>query len=249
MAQRRVRLLDSGAGEKVVVVLHGWGGRIESMGPAISCLVPRFRVLALDLPGFGHSPRPEEPWGTPEYAAFVQALLSERDITRAHFLGHSFGAKIALLLAATQPQIVDKCVVVGSPGLRSAPSVKVRVKRMMSRIARAAGKMGSPGRALRQMLYGRLASNDYREAGEMRPILVRVVNEDISDLLPRVKAPTLLIWGSRDDAVPISHARRIETLIPDAGLVVFEGAGHFAYLDEPERFCRVARHFLTSGAM
>ncbi len=80
----------------------------------------------------------------------------------------------------------------------------------------------------------------------MRPIMVKVVNEDLANLLPRIKAPTLLVWGSGDDAVPVAHARKMESLIPDAGLVLFEGAGHFAYLDEPDRFCRIAHHFLEA---
>ena len=81
------------------------------------------------------------------------------------------------------------------------------------------------------------------EAGPLRPILVRVVNEDLAPLLPRIRASTLLVWGSNDDAAPLAHGKRMERLIDDAGLVVFEGAGHFAYLDEPDRFCRIVRHF------
>ena len=81
----------------------------------------------------------------------------------------------------------------------------------------------------------------------MRPTFVKIVNEDLSDLLPSIRSSTLLVWGSEDDAVPVSHARRMEAAIPDAGLVLFEGAGHFAYLDDPQRFCRVARHFLGAA--
>ena len=119
------------------------------------------------------------------------------------------------------------------------------MKRAVSRGARAAGRLGGPGAALRDALYRRIASEDYRNAGPLRPTFVKVVNEDLTELLPRVSAPTLLVWGTNDDAVPVAHARTMERAIPDAGLVLFEGAGHFAYLDEPDRFCRVVRHFLT----
>ena len=88
---------------------------------------------------------------------------------------------------------------------------------------------------LRTAIYDRIASQDYKEAGDLRPILVKVVNEDIGHLLPNVAAPTLLVWGTEDDAAPLAHGRRMEQLIPDAGLVTFEGAGHFAYLDQPDR--------------
>jgi pimeloyl-ACP methyl ester carboxylesterase len=240
---QKTRLLETGSGAPVIV-LHGWGGRIESMTPAIACLAGAFRVLAFDLPGFGESPTPSGGWGTPDYAAFVRDLIAAEGIQKAHFVGHSFGAKTSLLLAATHPEMVGKLVAVASSGLKTPPSVRARAKRLASRSARAVGRLGAPGSALRDAVYDRIASSDYREAGPLRPILVRVVNEDLSDHLRRVTAPTLLVWGDHDDSVPLSQAKRMERLIPDAGLVVFEGAGHFAYLDEPQRFCHVVRHFL-----
>jgi pimeloyl-ACP methyl ester carboxylesterase len=236
------RLVQLGAGDPVVV-LHGWGGRIESMAPVISCLSTARRVLALDLPGFGESPAPATAWGTSDYATFVRRALADADVERADFVSHSFGAKTSLYLAATT-SLVSRLVLAGSSGLRTPPSFRARVKRGVSRAGRTAGKLGPPGRALRAALYRRIASEDYRNAGALRPTFVRVVNEDLGSLLPQVAVPTLLVWGAKDEAVPLAHARRMEGAIPDAGLVVFEDAGHFAYLDEPDRFCRIVRHFL-----
>ena len=239
---QKTRVLQAGNGAPVVV-LHGWGGRIESMAPVIQCLSPSFRVVTMDLPGFGEAPVPQGAWGTPDYASFVRDVIRELGVERTHFVGHSFGAKTSLYLAATFEDLVDKLVVVGSPGLRTAPSLEARVKRLLSKGARTAGHLGAPGRTLRDSVYRRIQSSDYREAGPLRPILVRVVNEDLAPLLPRIRASTLLVWGSNDDAAPLAHGERMERLIDDAGLVVFEGAGHFAYLDEPDRFCRIVRHF------
>jgi pimeloyl-ACP methyl ester carboxylesterase len=238
----KTRVLDAGEGP-ACVVLHGWGGCIESMSPVIECLRRDFRVIAFDLPGFGESDAPPGSWSTVDYSLFVADAVRAQGVQRAHFLGHSYGAKTALYLAATMPELVDKLVLTSSSGLRSAPSPKVRAKRLLSRLGRFAGRLGPMGESLKQALYRRIASSDYREAGEMRQVLVNVVNEDFGPLLPRVRCPTLLIWGDRDDAVPVAHARRMERDIPDAGLVLFEGAGHFPYLDEPARYCRVIRHF------
>lgn len=249
---QKARLLDrtpDSASSVSVVVLHGWGGRIESMSPVIECLGRSFRVIALDLPGFGESPVPGSAWGTPDYARFVHEVMGGLGVERAHFVGHSFGAKTSLYLAAMQPASVDKLIVVGSSGLRRAPSLKARGRRMLSTTARGVGRLGPAGRSLRDTVYARIASDDYKQAGELRPILVKVVNEDLSELLPSISAPTLLVWGTEDDAVPVAHARTMERLIPDAGLVTFEGAGHFAYLDEPDRFCTVVRHFLGASVI
>ena len=237
------RVVQKGEG-RPVVLLHGWGGRIESMWPIVDCLAGSFRTVTVDLPGFGRSPAPGGVWGTADYAHYMIDLLNHLDVDRAHFVGHSFGAKTSLYIAATHEERVDKLVLIGSSGLTSPPAMKVRAKRMVSKVARAAGRFGLPGEKLRDVVYSRIASQDYKEAGPMRPIMVKVVNEDLAYLLPRIQAPTLLVWGTDDDAVPVAHARKMESLIPDAGLVLFEGAGHFAYLDEPDRFCRIASHFL-----
>jgi pimeloyl-ACP methyl ester carboxylesterase len=239
----KTRLVELGSGDPVVV-LHGWSGRVESMAPVVHCLAESRRVLALDLPGFGESPAPETAWGTADYAAFVREVLASSGVERADFVGHSFGAKTSLYLAATS-DVVRRLVLAGSSGLRTPPSAKARMKRALSRAGRGARRLGPPGRALSAALYRRIASEDYRNAGPLRPTFVKVVNEDLAALLPRVTAPTLLVWGTEDDAVPVAHARTMEQRIPDAGLVLFEGAGHFAYLDEADRFCRIVRHFLA----
>jgi pimeloyl-ACP methyl ester carboxylesterase len=78
----------------------------------------------------------------------------------------------------------------------------------------------------------------------MRGTLVRIVNEDLQPLLPTLNLPVLLIWGEKDTDAPLEDGRLMERLIPDAGLVVFEGAGHYAYLEQPGRFCRIVEVFL-----
>ena len=82
----------------------------------------------------------------------------------------------------------------------------------------------------------------------MRGTLVRLVNEDLRTLLPRLQLPVLLIWGDHDPETPLDDGKLMERLIPDAGLVVFEGAGHFAYLEQADRFCRIVEVFLRGDA-
>jgi pimeloyl-ACP methyl ester carboxylesterase len=149
-----------------------------------------------------------------------------------------------LYLAAVHRDLVDKLVLVDATGVRLPPSIGSRFKKVAADLGRTAGKLGPFGQRFKEAVYARVGSNDYRDAGPLRPILVRVVNEDYQNFLPRIGSSTLLVWGDQDESTPLGMARLMEQQIPDAGLVVFEGAGHFSYLDDPERFCRVVRHFL-----
>jgi UDP-N-acetylmuramoyl-tripeptide--D-alanyl-D-alanine ligase len=244
----RIAYRESGqdTGRAPVVVLHGWGASSAAVWSIRRCLEGEYRVVAPDLPGFGASDPPPDAWGSEEYAALVRVLLAERGIRRATFIGHSFGGKLALVLAATTPELVERLVVVNSAGIRPRRGPTYRARVAAFKAARWAGQ-ALPLRAPLQEWFGRrFGSEDYRQAGVLRGTLVRVVNEDLRSLLPRVGAPTLLIWGERDDATPLSDGQLMERLIPDAGLVIFPGAGHFAYADDPGRFCRVVSHFLKS---
>jgi pimeloyl-ACP methyl ester carboxylesterase len=98
---------------------------------------------------------------------------------------------------------------------------------------------------LRARIVGRVASTDYAAAGEMRPTLVRLVNSDLRECLPRISVPTLLVWGSEDTDTPVADGRLMERLIPDAGLVVLEGAAHYSYIDQAHRFARIVSHFIA----
>jgi pimeloyl-ACP methyl ester carboxylesterase len=246
--RRPVRYAAAGTGVPVVL-FPGWGARIESWGPIPAILAERFRVVALDLPGFGETPGPDRPWGTYEYADFLAAFLEARELARPVLVGHSFGGKTSIALAARRPELVGKLVLVDSAGIvpRRGPRYHARVGLVKSarRLLSLPPLVPLRDRAM-QRLYRAIGSSDYNATGDpiLRATLFRVVNEDLRHLLPTIAAPTLLIWGSDDQDTPLSDGKLMERLIPDAGLVVFEGAGHFAYLDRLDQFCRVVTHFV-----
>ncbi|HZO28882.1 MAG TPA: alpha/beta fold hydrolase [Chloroflexota bacterium] len=232
-----------------LVILHGWGASIAAVATIQACFSPTHRTIALDLPGFGASDPPPDPWGAQEYASHLRAFLKQFGVTRASFIGHSHGGRVAIVLAATLPELVDRLVLVDSAGLRPKRSlgyyIRVYSYKASRRLLTLPGLSGPLGAPLRRQFETRVGSDDYRQAGSMRGTLVRVVNEDWRHLLPKIAAPTLLIWGELDDATPVSDGQLMEQLIPDAGLVVFPGAGHFAYADDVGRFARVVGHFLA----
>jgi pimeloyl-ACP methyl ester carboxylesterase len=225
-----------------LVILHGWGASLEAVAALQEVLSDVRQTVAFDLPGFGQSGVPPAVWGSPEYAACLRQALARLGLERVALLGHSFGGKLAIHLAVGWPDLVERLVLVNAAGIRLPASAAVRARRTGYRLGR---RLLGRGR-LAERLLGRLGSTDYRQAGALRPILVRVVNEDVRPLLPRVGAPTLLIWGDQDQETPLAGAAIMEREIPDAGLVVFPGAGHFSYADDLPRFARVVGNFLKA---
>lgn len=251
VAGLRIRYLVRGSGLPVLV-LHGWGASIEAVWPIITGLESVATVYVLDLPGFGQSALPPEAWGVADYQSFVAAFMDALGIERAPIVGHSNGGRIAIRMASTEPHRVSRLVLVDSAGIRPKRTLRWYRRVAIAKVGKyAACFLGRAGERLRERLVGRAGSTDYLQAGAMRPTLVRLVNSDLREHLPHIKVPTLLIWGSEDSDTPLAAAREMEKLIPDAGLVVLEGAGHFSYLDQSARFSTIVRHFLapaTPGA-
>ena len=229
-----------------IVVLHGWGAHIEAVAPILAALEGASDLIALDLPGFGDSEEPAEPWGTAEYAHFVGETLDELGVPRAHFVGHSHGGRVSIFLAAEESQRVDRLLLVDAAGLPPKRTWRYRRRVAVAKLGRAIAAVGGPpGKRVQERMRKKVASRDYLEASEaMRGTFRKVIAEDMSARLPRIRASTLLVWGDRDDDTPLWMGRRMEELIPDAGLVVLEGAGHYSYADAPGQFRAVARRFL-----
>ena len=238
--------VGAGAGARSVLVLHGWGACIEAVYPIVAGLSPVARVHALDLPGFGDTEPPPEPWGVEDYQRFVAAYMDVAGIEQATIVGHSNGGRIAIRMAATEPRRVAKLVLVDAAGIRPKRTFRWYRRVAMAKTGKQAARhLGAPGKRLRDALVSRAASADYAAASELRPTLVKLVNADLREYMPVIAAPTLLIWGADDAETPVAMAQQMERLIPDAGLVVLEGAGHYSYLDQPARFARIVGHFIA----
>jgi pimeloyl-ACP methyl ester carboxylesterase len=245
---RYVRRTTSGGapGDLPIVVLHGWGAHIEAVAPILTALEGAPDLIALDLPGFGESEPPQQAWDVDSYARFMVHFLDELAVERAHLVGHSHGGRVSIALAADEPQRVGRLLLVDSAGIPPKRGFRYRRRVAVAKLGRAIAKVGGrPGRRLQDRMRARVASRDYLEASEaMRGTFRAVIAEDLSDRLPSIAAPTLLVWGDDDEDTPVWMAERMEALIPDAGLVVLEGAGHYSYADSPGQFRAVARRFL-----
>jgi pimeloyl-ACP methyl ester carboxylesterase len=231
-----------------LLLLHGWGVSSELFAPILEGLEPGHTLIVPDLPGFGATPEPEAPWSVHDYAAWCIALLDRLGVGSFDLVGHSNGGRIGIVMAAEHPGRISRMVLAGSAGIRPrrtlAASAQVRTYKALRAVERSSALPSSLRRSAGRRADQR-GSADYRAAtGTMRGTLVRLVNEDLRDLLPKVNIPVLLIWGEHDTETPLDDGRLMERLIPDAGLVVFEGATHYAYLEQAGRFCRIVEVFL-----
>jgi len=243
-----VRLVGDGA---PLLLLHGWGVSSQLFEPLVPMLAAGRRLIVPDLPGFGETPPPPAAWSSGDYAAWVAALLDRTGVERCDVVGHSNGGRIALALAARHADRVHRLVVTGGAGIRPRHGLRHRLRVRAYKTARRAGRSRLLPPRIRHLAARRAersGSEDYRAAsGVMRDTLVRLVNEDLSPLLPLIRSPVLLIWGERDTETPLRDGRAMEALIPDSGLVVFEGAGHYAYLEQAPRFAHIVDVFLRDA--
>jgi pimeloyl-ACP methyl ester carboxylesterase len=233
-----------------VVLLHGWGASSQSLAPLSEALASSFRVLVVDLPGFGWSQAPPTAWGTSEYGGHVARLLRDLGIERAALVGHSFGGRIAIRLAAAEAGRVSRLVLVASAGIRPRRRAGYYARVATAKLVKGVFSLplwGASGARIIARVSGRMGSRDYRAAGRMRPTLVKVVNEDLTPVLPAIRVPTLLLWGDQDQEVGRRAMEIMAAGIPGSRLVVIGGAGHFPFLDAPEEVCRRMTDFLQQG--
>ena len=219
----------------LVVLLHGWGQNIEMMQPLIRGLKNK-KVLIIDLPGFGKSSEPKSIWSIEDYADFVNKIVNNLGYNKCSIIGHSFGGKIGLVYASKYD--VDKLILLASPY-----KVEIKKESLKLKVLKKVKKFPILNKAV-EFAKKHMGSTDYRNAsGIMRDILVKHVNNDITESVKKIKCPVLIIWGDNDVTVDKSNAYELESLIKDAGVVILPGT-HYAYLENINQVIRIIKNFM-----
>ena len=237
---RKVQFIDEGQGPEVLL-LHGWAAPAELYRLIINHLSKRCRVVAPDLPGFGGSEEPDRPWAVDDYVDFTLKFAESVGLTSPMLLGHSYGGRIIIKLMNRRdlPFTVPKIVLMDAAGIKRRHGLSYYMKVYSYK---AAKHLLPP---LAEKMRSKVGSSDYKNASPlMRQTMVLALNEDLTDLLPGIRVPTLLIWGENDTATPLSDGQLMEKAIPDAGLVVLKEAGHFAFAQRWAQCQRVLDVFI-----
>lgn len=221
----------------VIVLLHGWGQNIQMMKPLGDPLSLEHRVIILDLPGYGESSEPPFPWTVYDYVSMLHEFFGVLKIKNPILMGHSFGGKVSLVYASLYS--VCKLVLFGSPycGEVEKLSIKTKILKKLKKVPVL--------NLLEGVAKKHIGSSDYRQASDMmRKVLVLTVNLNIKEDIKKITCPTLIIWGTLDEAVPLSRAYEIESLIDDAAVIELEGRTHYAYLEELGRVLDIVKSFI-----
>ena len=242
-----INYTDIGEGTPVLL-LHGWGSSCEVYTGFINTLKNRCRLVALDFPGCGKSDTMAEPWDLQKYCDFVLKFMAAVGLENPIMMGHSHGGRVTLYMTASGMVNPPKIVLLDAAGLIPKKTFKqkyraksfkaIKTVLTLPLIKNFSGSLLDKARRH----YG---SADYNAAPEvLRQTLVSLVNTDIRDILPNIKCPSLLIWGENDTATPLADAKVIESLIPDAGLCVIKGTGHFSFVERPYEANAIINSFI-----
>jgi pimeloyl-ACP methyl ester carboxylesterase len=235
----------TGAG-KTIVLLHGWGDRAAGMRALQAHLAKKYRVIAVDLPGFGGTQAPPAVWGLDDYAQFVAHFLTKIHATPTVIVGHSNGGAIAIRGVALRWLTADKLILLASAGVRGTQKGRLGIVKAITKVGKIATK------PLPKAIQHRLRAKVYQAAGSdmlvvehLQETFKRVVSEDVRADAAKVSVPTLLIYGEQDTQTPPAYGELLHQAIDGSTFELIGDAGHFVHLDQPTRVYNAIEEFIA----
>jgi pimeloyl-ACP methyl ester carboxylesterase len=223
--------------DQAVVFLPGWKSPVDLF---CSIMGDTPNLLAINLPGWGGSEKPQDTWGLADYSSFVREFLQKLGINKPILIGHSVSGAIAVeLLASGFP--AKKLIIISGAIIREK-SIRKQAVFIGAKIFRFFFPFIS--KRWRQRLAGKALSPDYVQAGELEDIYKRLISEDRKESFSRLSLPIILIWGQDDQDTPYVQAERLQGLQKSAILETISGAGHYCFLDQPQKFRTLISRYL-----
>ena len=226
-----------GNNKEVILLVHGWGGCINSLGSLHDLFANEYKVISIDLPGFGDSSQPDKDWGIEEYADLIIKFAKTLNINRFLYFGHSFGGALGIYLAATYPEAIEKLIL-------AAPSYR-RARTSRSSILLRIGRRLPCVKALRPVIYKVLFPNsDLLKFPNLEQNFKKIVSQDLTGFLDNINVPTLILWGAKDAYVPIEDSNILHQRVRNSSLKVFGEYTHGFPLAHPEVVHKEVLEFL-----
>lgn len=248
----RLHYQEKGVGTPIVL-LHGFTSSTYSWKDVFEPLSKTFRVIAVDLKGFGFSSKPDGDYTRRAQAMLVTHLLDHLQIENAWFCGNSMGGEVALNVALQYPRRVAGLILIDSAGVEVEGSGSLTpgyllipvVGRVLMALALTSGKLVREG--LEKSFYDDTKVSDDRvdyyhrplktRGGQLSALRARTQSAQfpVEPELGKISAPTLIIWGAEDELIPLEAGRKISSLIKGSELVIIEKCGHVPQEEMPER--------------
>lgn len=231
-----------------VLLLHGWGSSFDVYKGVMSALEDRCRLVALNFPGCGNSDTMEIPWNLDNYCNLVLKFIKEVGLENPILIGHSHGGRVILKLTGDKLLSPPKIVLLDSAGLIPKKTFKQKIRAKSFKAIKKVLTLPlikDKSEGLLNKARAHYGSADYNSAPPvLRNTMVSLVNTDLRDIVHNISCPTLLIWGENDTATPLADAKILEKLIPDAGLCVIKGTGHYSFCEKPYEAHAILRSFI-----
>lgn len=249
---QKINYINKGKG-KTVLLLHGWGVNINLYKNIIDNMSKYSNVYALDMPGFGKSDEPKEIWDLDNYVELVEEFINKLKLNNLILIGHSFGGRIIIKMASKNALKfkISRIILLGSAGIKHKLSLKKAIKVKTYKICKKIISSKFINKIFPNLVNNvknKFGSEDYKNASQiMRGCLVKVINEDLSELLKYINYNTLLIWGTEDKATPLEDGRKMHKLIENSTLIEIQGATHYAFLEKPLYINKVIDKFIMNS--
>jgi pimeloyl-ACP methyl ester carboxylesterase len=236
-----------------ILILHGWGGSSDSWLKISEIFSQDFKIICPDLPGFGKSQKPPRIWGNEDYCDFVFKFANELKIEKFYLIGHSFGGGLAAKFVVKYPEKVRALILCDAAIFRKKRrwSLRQLIAHFLAKLNFILGipffeKYVYP--IARKIVYKIAGVYDYYviKDGIMKKTFGKVVNEDLSYLLPQIKLPTLIVWGEKDSKVLLEDAFLIQKSIPNSKLEIIKKIGHDPHLKKPFELSKIILDFLKT---
>lgn len=240
-----IRVKVSGGGLPILMV-HGWKDSLDTFDDLTKELEQDYKIIRLDLPGFGKSQAPAKPWGASEYADFVSKVLLKLEESELYaVIVHSMGARIMLNALGRRAITTERFIIIAGAGIPQKKSVKSHSLSVLAKGGKIASAVlpEAQQKKLREKLYD-VANSDYSGAGELEETFKKLVAEDSRRYAPDVHAKTLLIYSTNDKLTPVADGEEFAEIIPNSELVVVENLGHNIHKNDPEKVLELIEEFL-----
>jgi pimeloyl-ACP methyl ester carboxylesterase len=229
----------------VVVLVHGWGDDLINFNKLQKFLSKHYRVISLDLPGFGKSMAPDMGWSLDNFSEFLGNFIEKLELSVYAFVGHSNGGAILINGLANKQIKADRLILIAASGIRGTRQFKKTAILVGAKLGKLPLKLLPTDYQiqLKKRLYKAIKS-DAEVSPQMLDTFKKIVRQDVTNNASKLRLPTLIVYGREDKVTPLEFGQIYNKLIAGSKLVLINGAGHFVHLQKPDQVETLIERFL-----